>query len=98
MLPGALDVLNTEGDPLVSGAPCGEPGLYFCGTTVSPAAQLREIGTEANRIARLAKPSARPGKTLLVANEMTMLSKASALHRRLKRLCGSPELQFLKHR
>lgn len=55
LLPGAGAVLDAVGYPLISGAVCNEPGLYFCGTTVSPAGQLREIGIEAKRIALLAK-------------------------------------------
>jgi cation diffusion facilitator CzcD-associated flavoprotein CzcO len=55
ILPEVNGVLDANGYPRVSGAPSGEPGLYFCGTTLSPAGQLREIGIEAKRIARLAK-------------------------------------------
>jgi cation diffusion facilitator CzcD-associated flavoprotein CzcO len=55
MLPDAEGVLDANGYPHVSGAPSGQPGLYFCGTTVSPSGQLREIGIEAKRIAQLAR-------------------------------------------
>jgi hypothetical protein len=55
ILPDTSGVLDANGYPRVSGAPSGEPGLYFCGTTISPAGQFREIGIEARRISRLAK-------------------------------------------
>jgi cation diffusion facilitator CzcD-associated flavoprotein CzcO len=55
MLPVASGALDASGYPRVSGAPSAEPGLYFCGTTVSPGGMLREIGIEAKRIARLTK-------------------------------------------
>ena len=45
------DVCDRDGVPLVSGAPTGIRGLYFCGQYVSPAGMLREIGIEARRIA-----------------------------------------------
>jgi hypothetical protein len=38
----------------VTGGTTTVPGLYFCGQTVSPTGQLREIGIEAGRIAELA--------------------------------------------
>jgi hypothetical protein len=41
--------------PLVTGAPTAAPGLYFCGQITVPTGQLREIGIEAERIARSAK-------------------------------------------
>jgi cation diffusion facilitator CzcD-associated flavoprotein CzcO len=55
LLPDARGVLSEKGSPLVSGAPTAEPGLFFCGATVSPTGQLREIGIEAARIAEAAK-------------------------------------------
>lgn len=55
ILPDARDILDGNGYPLTSGSTCNEPGLYFCGTKVSPAGQLREMGIEAKRIAHLAK-------------------------------------------
>ena len=55
LLPGAPGVLSERGAPLVSGGPTAEPGLFFCGATVSPTGQLREIGIEAARIADAAK-------------------------------------------
>jgi cation diffusion facilitator CzcD-associated flavoprotein CzcO len=68
ILPDATGVLDPNGYPRVSGAPSGEPGLFFCGTTVSSAGQLREIGIEAGRIARFARrhlKSLRPASPLL---------------------------------
>ena len=44
-----------RGKPLVSGKPTSAPGLFFCGAIASPTGQLREIGIEAERIAKLAK-------------------------------------------
>jgi cation diffusion facilitator CzcD-associated flavoprotein CzcO len=57
MLPDADGVLDANGYPRISGAPSGQPGLYFCGTTISPAGQFHAIGVEAKRIARLASES-----------------------------------------
>jgi cation diffusion facilitator CzcD-associated flavoprotein CzcO len=54
ILPDVGEIFDPRGQPLVSGGETGEPGLYFCGTTVSPAGQLREIALEAKRIAALA--------------------------------------------
>jgi len=51
-LPGVFDA---TGRPLASGRATSELGLYFCGIIASPAGQLREIGIEALRIAKLAK-------------------------------------------
>jgi cation diffusion facilitator CzcD-associated flavoprotein CzcO len=48
-------VFDVHGMPVVTGGTTGEPGLYFCGQRTSPSGQLREIGNEARRIARLAK-------------------------------------------
>jgi cation diffusion facilitator CzcD-associated flavoprotein CzcO len=53
LLSGVSGVLDSEGVPLVSGAATAQPGLYFCGLTVSPTGQLREIGRESRRIAAL---------------------------------------------
>jgi hypothetical protein len=36
----------------VSGGPTALPGLWFCGQFVSPAGMLREMGLEAERIAK----------------------------------------------
>jgi cation diffusion facilitator CzcD-associated flavoprotein CzcO len=44
-------VCDDKGTPLVSGVPTALPGLYFCGQFISPAGMLREIGSEARRIA-----------------------------------------------
>jgi cation diffusion facilitator CzcD-associated flavoprotein CzcO len=55
LLPDAKGVLDPQGKPLVSGKPTAEPGLFFCGAIPSPTGQLREIGIEAERIARMAK-------------------------------------------
>lgn len=43
--------VDKNGTPLVSGGDVGS-GLYFCGFYVSPTGMLREIATEAKRIAR----------------------------------------------
>ncbi len=51
LLPGAKGVLSGSGQPLVSGAPTAEPGLFFCGAIPSPTGQLRAIGIEAAQIA-----------------------------------------------
>jgi cation diffusion facilitator CzcD-associated flavoprotein CzcO len=53
ILPDVGDVFGPNGLPRVSGGETGEPGLFFCGTTVSPSGQLREIALEAKRIASL---------------------------------------------
>ena len=55
LLPGAKDVFNARGRPLVSGRTTSEPGLFFCGLVTAPSGQLREIGIEARRIAKLAR-------------------------------------------
>jgi hypothetical protein len=41
--------------PLVTGAATNVPGLYFCGQITVPTGQLREIGIEAQQIAKAAK-------------------------------------------
>ncbi len=51
LLPDAEGVLNAAGYPLVSGAPTGAPGLFFCVAILAPTGQLRQIGIEAARIA-----------------------------------------------
>jgi cation diffusion facilitator CzcD-associated flavoprotein CzcO len=48
-------VLDAHGAPRVTGAATEAPGLYFCGQIVSPTGQLREIGREAERLARVTK-------------------------------------------
>lgn len=55
LLPEAHGVFDDHGMPLASGLATSEPGLFFCGLIASPTGQLREIGIEAQRIARLAK-------------------------------------------
>jgi cation diffusion facilitator CzcD-associated flavoprotein CzcO len=55
LLPAAQGVLDAHGMPLATGRATPEPGLFFCGQTVSATGQLREIGIEAERIARLAR-------------------------------------------
>ena len=55
LLPNAEGVLDGQGQPLVTGRPTAEPGLYFCGQIASPTGQLREIGLEAQRIAAAAR-------------------------------------------
>jgi indole-3-pyruvate monooxygenase len=47
----AAEVVDAEGVPTRSGAET-LPGLYFCGFYVAPTGMLREIGREAQRIAR----------------------------------------------
>jgi cation diffusion facilitator CzcD-associated flavoprotein CzcO len=54
LIPGVDGVLDEHGAPRVTGQGTDVPGLYFCGQTVSPTGQLREIGLEAERIAKLA--------------------------------------------
>jgi cation diffusion facilitator CzcD-associated flavoprotein CzcO len=55
LLPEAKGVLDRHGMPLATGRATLEPGLFFCGLIASPTGQLREIGIEAQRIARLAE-------------------------------------------
>lgn len=55
LLPEAHGVFDAKGMPLATGRPTPEPGLFFCGLIASPTGQLREIGIEAQRIARMAK-------------------------------------------
>jgi cation diffusion facilitator CzcD-associated flavoprotein CzcO len=54
LLPDARSVFDDHGMPLLTGQATPEPGLFFCGLIASPTGQLREIGIEAMRIARLA--------------------------------------------
>ncbi|MEO6926579.1 MAG: NAD(P)-binding domain-containing protein, partial [Rhodanobacter sp.] len=54
LLPDTPAVFDARGLPLVTGRATSEPGLFFCGQRVVPTGQLREIGIEATRIARLA--------------------------------------------
>jgi hypothetical protein len=55
LLPDTTSVFDSAGKPLVSGKPTSAPGLFFCGAIASPTGQLREIGIEAERIAKFAK-------------------------------------------
>ena len=61
LLPDAKGVLDDAGRPLISGRPTAEHGLFFCGAITSPTGQLREIGIEAERIARAAGAARRAG-------------------------------------
>jgi cation diffusion facilitator CzcD-associated flavoprotein CzcO len=54
LLPTVNGVFDEHGMPLLTGRATREPGLFFCGLVASPTGQLREIGIEATRIARLA--------------------------------------------
>ncbi len=54
LLPGLPDLFDAQGRPLVTGRATSENDLFFCGHTVSATGQLRQIGIEAKRIARLA--------------------------------------------
>lgn len=54
LLPDVDGVLDAHGTPRVTGQATDVPGLYFCGQIVSPTGQLREIGLEAQRLARVA--------------------------------------------
>jgi cation diffusion facilitator CzcD-associated flavoprotein CzcO len=52
---GVDEVFDEHGMPRVTGQASSAQGLYFCGQITSPTGQLREIGIEAERIARSAK-------------------------------------------
>jgi len=54
LLPDSDDVFDDHGMPVATGRATPEAGLFFCGLIASPTGQLREIGIEAQRIARLA--------------------------------------------
>jgi indole-3-pyruvate monooxygenase len=51
-LPIADQVIDSSGTPLVSGGESSVPGLYFCGFYLAPTGMIREIGIEAQRIAK----------------------------------------------
>jgi cation diffusion facilitator CzcD-associated flavoprotein CzcO len=51
LIPGVDGVFDANGMPRVTGRATAVGGLYFCGQTVSPTGQLREIGREAMRLA-----------------------------------------------
>jgi cation diffusion facilitator CzcD-associated flavoprotein CzcO len=55
LLPDVGNVFDRRGLPRVTGRPTEAPGLYFCGQTISPTGQFREIGIEALGIAESAK-------------------------------------------
>lgn len=55
LLPQAAATLDDRGAPRVTGKPTAAPGLFYCGQIPSPTGQLREIGIEARRIAKLAR-------------------------------------------
>ena len=55
LVPDVEGVFDDHGMPLVTGAATNVPGLYFCGQITVPTGQLREIGIEAQRIAKAAK-------------------------------------------
>ena len=55
LVPDIEGIFDLHGMPLVTGRPTAAPGLYFCGQITVPTGQLREIGIEAERIARSAK-------------------------------------------
>ena len=55
LVPNVEGVFDSHGIPLVTGAATNVPGLYFCGQITVPTGQLREIGIEAQRIAKAAK-------------------------------------------
>jgi indole-3-pyruvate monooxygenase len=52
LLRDTAGVLDAAGTPLVSGYETPRPGLFFCGYKVTATGALREIGLEAQRIAR----------------------------------------------
>ncbi|MFC5435497.1 flavin-containing monooxygenase [Rhodanobacter umsongensis] len=54
LLPDVRGVFDDHGMPSASGRATPEPGLFFCGLIASPTGQMRQIGIEATRIARLA--------------------------------------------
>jgi thioredoxin reductase len=49
------ELFDAHGMPRVTGRATGARGLYFCGQITSPTGQLRQIGIEAELIARSAK-------------------------------------------
>jgi cation diffusion facilitator CzcD-associated flavoprotein CzcO len=51
LIPDMENAFDAYGRPRVTGQATDVPGLYFCGQTVSPTGQLREIGLEARRLA-----------------------------------------------
>lgn len=64
LLPDDPDLFDAAGMPLACGRATARPGLFFCGLIASPTGQLRQIGIEAERIARLAAACARGAPAL----------------------------------
>ncbi len=56
-LPEWQKVCDSDGRPTVSGGRTALPGLYFVGQFVSPSGMLREMGLEAERVAKLVASS-----------------------------------------
>jgi hypothetical protein len=55
LIPDVDGVFDAHGMPRVTGQATDAPGLYFCGQTVSPTGQFREVGLEAERLATYAR-------------------------------------------
>jgi hypothetical protein len=55
LIPDVDGVFDAHGMPRVTGGATDAPGLYFCGQTVSPTGQFREVGLEAERLATSAR-------------------------------------------
>jgi cation diffusion facilitator CzcD-associated flavoprotein CzcO len=55
LIPDVDGVFDRHGMPLTTGRATGAPGLFFCGQIASPTGQLREIGLEAQAIAKAAR-------------------------------------------
>jgi cation diffusion facilitator CzcD-associated flavoprotein CzcO len=53
LLPDHQDVLDDSGIPTICGRITRHVGLFFCGQIAVPTGQLRQIGLEAKRIARI---------------------------------------------
>jgi cation diffusion facilitator CzcD-associated flavoprotein CzcO len=52
LIPDVDGVFDAHGMPRVTGQATDAPGLYFCGQIVAPTGQFREIGLEAERLAK----------------------------------------------
>ena len=52
LIPGVDGVFDANGMPRVTGGATDAPGLYFCGQIVAATGQFREIGIEAERLAK----------------------------------------------
>jgi hypothetical protein len=55
LIPDVDGVLGAHGMPRITGAATEAPSLYFCGQIVSATGQLREIGREAERLAKIVR-------------------------------------------